>query len=174
MIEPTLSRETIYEGNIISVFKDRVQLPDGREGIREIVDHQPAVVIIAIDNHHVYFVRQYRKAIQDYLLELPAGCVESGEDMLEAAKRELQEECGCCADSWTQSMSLFPTPGFCNEIYHFFIAKQLTFTTQSLDADEFVTVESMSFDEYEKNVHSHQFKDVKTVLGFYLLKDHLK
>ena len=73
MIEPTLSRETIYEGNIISVFKDRVQLPDGREGIREIVDHQPAVVIIAIDNQHVYFVRQYRKAIQDYLLELPAG-----------------------------------------------------------------------------------------------------
>ena len=170
MEEKTLSSEHIYDGRVISVRRDKVRLADGRETEREIVDHCPAVVILALDNQQqVCLVKQYRKAVEDILIELPAGCVDPGEDYLLAAQRELKEECGCSAKKWTLLHSLYPTPGFCNEEYIFYLAEDISFGDQQLDEDEDVECFMWDFTTYKNAVSNHRIKDLKTVLGFYLL-----
>ena len=159
MEEKTLSSELIYKGKIISVRCDKVKLSDGRISNREIVDHSPAVVIIAIDEQdRICFVKQYRKPVESVLIELPAGCVDADEDILAAAKRELKEECGCIAKQWTTLQRLYPTPGFCNEEYCFFLAEDISFGSQSLDEDEAVdsvdSVDSVDCKGTELNVFS--------------------
>ena len=175
MEEKTLSSELIYKGKIISVRCDKVKLSDGRISNREIVDHSPAVVIIAIDDQdRICFVKQYRKPVESVLIELPAGCVDADEDILAAAKRELKEECGCIAKQWTTLQRLYPTPGFCNEEYCFFLAEDISFGSQSLDEDEAVEFFRWDFDRYKKAILDNEIKDLKTVLGFYLVENYFK
>ncbi len=172
-MEDVLEEDIIYKGKIITVRKQQVQLPNGKIACREIVDHQPAVVIIPVcDDGKFICVRQYRKAVDMELLEFPAGCVEENETFLIAAQRELKEECGCIADSWTYITQLFPTPGFCNELYVFYMAKSLHFGDQNLDDDENVSVETYDVSDLERLIKSGDVKDMKTVFSFYWLKSH--
>lgn len=171
MKETLLNRKSIYNGNLISVFEDTVTCSNGLTVTREIVDHSPAVVIIPIDETgNITLIKQYRHAIKETIIECPAGCVESNEDILEAAKRELAEECGLKAEKWEFIHKGFPTPGFCNEIYHFFVAKSLTVNKKDGDLDEVISVLKLSFSEFETLVLSQKIHDIKTILAYYMLK----
>ena len=141
MKETLLDRKSIYKGSLIEVFEDQVKCSNGLISTREIVMHSPAVVIIPIEsNGNILLIKQYRHAIQSSILECPAGCVETNETPLDAAKRELAEECSVKAEHWEFLHKGFPTPGFCNEIYHVFLAKSFSPCFQNSDPDEIITI----------------------------------
>jgi ADP-ribose pyrophosphatase len=171
MKETLLNRKPIYNGRLISLFEDTVLCANGITASREIVDHCPAVVIVPIDDlGNITLIKQYRHAINDVIIECPAGCVNSNEAVLDAAKRELAEECGLKAAQWDFIHKGFPTPGFCNEIYHFFVAKSLSESKQQGDLDEVISVFKVSFSELEELVLSQKIHDIKTILAYYILK----
>ena len=124
--ERTISSERVYEGKIIGVRVDTVELPSGRETKREIVEHSGATAIVAVDSEgDVLLVRQYRKPVEKALLEIPAGGIEAGEDPLDCARRELAEETGFAAGRWDKLGIFYTTPGFCTEEMHVFLATGL-------------------------------------------------
>ncbi len=136
-----VSSRTLYEGKIVSLRVDEIALPQGRTAVREVIEHPGAVVMAAVDTEgFVYMVKQYRHPVRRYLLELPAGGLEPGEEPLAAAKRELQEEVGLQADHWTNLGSFFSSPGFANERLHAFLARGLHHVEADPDDDEDLSV----------------------------------
>lgn len=162
--EKTLSEKLIYDGKIITVHVDDIELPDGSRAIREIVEHSGGVCVAAMtEEKELYFVRQYRYPYKKVLLELPAGKLERGEDPLKAGVRELEEECGVVADEVISVGTVYPTVAYCSEIIHLFAAKGLKSTKQHLDEDEFLDVEKIPISEAERMVMDGEISDSKTV-----------
>lgn len=131
----------VYKGRVITVRVDEVRLPDGQSVTREVVDHPGAVVIAALDSRgNITLVVQYRHAVRDRLLELPAGTLEPGEDPLHTAVRELREEAGLTAQRWDRLGSFFSSPGFLREEMHAFLARDLTQIPAEPESDEDITL----------------------------------
>ena len=121
-----VSSQVVYSGRVFDVVREKVVLPSGIEQDLSIVDHPGAVAVAAIDARgDVLLVKQYRHACGDWLLEVPAGRVELGEDRLSAAMRELEEETGYRARSWEVLREFFAAPGFCSELLTLFVARDL-------------------------------------------------
>ena len=159
----------MYEGNRISVRLEHVRLSDGTESIRDIVDHPDAVVILAMDDGgDVLFVRQYRKAPEKELLELPAGVMEAGEDPLESAQRELREETGYAAGEMVALGSFYSAPGTMTELLYSFLATKLTYDPLPADEDERIELERMPFDDAVKSARDGVFQDSKTLASLFL------
>jgi ADP-ribose pyrophosphatase len=168
LIEKTKNSETIFEGRVISLNVQTVELPNGKEAKREVVLHPGAVTVLAItEEDKILLVRQYRTATGCVLVETPAGKLEQGEDPLECAKRELEEETGYLAKEWRKMNSFFTSPGFSDELIHCYVATGLTRKEQSLDADEFLDVIEASADEVRKMIDSEEIYDAKTLLAAY-------
>lgn len=164
MTEKTLSEKIIYQGRILDLHVDEIELPDGKRSIREVVEHHGGVCVAALTEYNsLLFVRQYRYPYHKELLELPAGKLEKGEDPLEAGIRELEEECGVKAETVIPMGQVYPTVAYCSEIIHLFLAKGLTRTQQHLDDGEFLSVEKISLDEAVELVMSGEITDSKTV-----------
>ena len=158
------SRETVFQGKILNVYKDTVILPNGKEATREVVEHSGAVAVLAIDDQdRIILVKQYRYPIQKSSLEIPAGKLEDGENPLECAKRELEEETGFQAENWSKIISFYTSPGFANEIMHLFLATGLTFVGASPDEDEFVELYKYSLDEAFDGILQQEIDDAKTI-----------
>lgn len=122
--EKTVSSEVIYDGRIVKLRIDEVELPDGSFSKREIVDHQGAVAILAIKDGQIIFVKQYRIASQQLLTEIPAGLLESGETPEAAAIRECREEIGYRPVNLFKLGDFIPTPGYCSEKISLFCATE--------------------------------------------------
>lgn len=172
--EKIVKKNYIYEGRIINVRRDDAELPNGKPCIREVVEHPGGVCIAALtDNDELLFVRQFRYPYLEVVAELPAGKLEKGEDPFESGKRELEEETGCIAKTYRDLGKFYPTPGYCGEIIHLYAAKDLEFTSQKLDEDEFLNVERIKLEDAVRMVMNGEIKDGKTqtiVLKLALIK----
>ena len=170
-----LSTRTVYTGRIFDVTVDRVRLPHGREADLEIVRHEGSVVLIPIaSDGRVLLVRQYRHAVGRFLWELPAGSLETDEDVAAAAARECQEELGLIADHLERLHTFFPTPGFCTEAMTYFKATGLRTPgagdpVAHQDDDESIEVGSFSTAEVRQMIDAGEIVDLKTVAVLFLL-----
>lgn len=165
--EKTISKESIYKGKIIEVEKHKVSLPNNETTYREVVKHNGAVAICALTpDQQVILVKQYRKALEQELLEIPAGKLEPGEDRESAAMRELEEETGYKAKKLTLIGEVYGTPGFSNEKISVYFADNLVEGKVNLDEDEFVEKVLYSLDDVKKAVEARTIEDAKTFIAF--------
>lgn len=170
--EKTLSEEYFYKGAIINLRRDRVELENGAQANREIVEHPGGVCVVALtDQNEVLFVNQFRYPYHKMVREIPAGKLSRGEDPFECGKRELQEETGATAGRYTFLGDFYPSPGYCEEIIRIYLAEELTFGSQNLDEDEFLDVERMPLEQAVQLVLENKIEDGKTQAG--LLKAYL-
>ncbi len=162
--EKTLSKEYVFNGRIINVRRDSIELPDGKPGTREVVEHKGGVCVLALTkDNEILMVRQFRYPYLEEVLEIPAGKRESlEEDPFECGKRELKEETGATAQSYTFLGKLYPTPGYTNEIIYMYLAEDLSFGEDNPDEDEFLEVEKIHFKTALKMVLDGQLPDAKT------------
>lgn len=164
MSEITLNEKNIFDGRIIRVHVDDVELPDGNKSIREVVEHSGGVCVAAVtEDDKLFFVKQFRYPFKRELLELPAGKLEKGEDPLEAGIRELSEECGVTADKVISMGTIYPTVAYCSEIIYLFAATGLHNVPQHLDEGEFLSVEKISIEKAKDMVMKGEISDAKTV-----------
>ncbi len=162
--ETTLSSKTVFDGRILHVRLDTVELPGGRQASREVVDHPGGVCVLALDGEgRALLVRQFRYPYKEILRELPAGKLEYGEDPERAAVRELREETGAVPGRFQSLGELYPSPGYCGEIIRMYLAQDLTFGEMDLDEDEFLTLERVPFGDLVEQVLSGEIKDAKTI-----------
>ncbi len=161
--EAMLESKEIFNGRVIRVTLDKVQLEDGTASTREVVHHHGGACVLPVDaDGNVTMVRQFRYALGEELWELPAGKLEAGEDPFEAAKRELSEECGLTADTYTELGVVYPTVGYDSEKIYLWAAEGLHTVDQHLDAGEFLDVVKMPFAQALGLVMDGTIKDSKT------------
>ena len=171
-----LSSEVAYEGPLFKVVKDQVREPNGHVTHRDVIRHNGSVVILAVDARKdkkdplVVLERQYRHAAGQYLWELPAGKIESGEERLAGAKRELMEETGYAAGRWTELVRYFASPGFLGEWMQVYLAEDLTPGTAQPEADETLEVFAVPLSQIEALIDQGKVLDGKTLVGISLYK----
>lgn len=164
--EKTLSTRTAYTGHAINVRVLTVEKPDGTKATRDIVDHSPVIVAVPLDaDGNVVMVRQYRKAVEKALLELPAGGIEDGEDPVECVKRELQEEIGFRPQHVERLGGFFAAPGYTTEYMHLFLATGLVPSRlQAEDTDE-IEVVRQPLSQVPALIASGEIEDAKSIAG---------
>jgi ADP-ribose pyrophosphatase len=162
--EKTLSSETIYNGKIINVQLDEVELPNGKTSKRELVYHPGAVAVIALTKEgRMLMVRQFRKPLERSIVEVPAGKLEKGENPEECARRELEEETGYRSENMSHVASFYTSPGFSDELIHLYFTDELTEGQQNTDDDEFVELMAVTLEEALELVRQKEIYDAKTV-----------
>ncbi|UCZ54686.1 NUDIX hydrolase [Bacillus shivajii] len=175
--EETIRKESIYSGRIIDLSVHDVKLPNGKESKREVVYHPGAVAVIAFTKEgKLILVKQFRKPLEKVIAEIPAGKLEKGEDPLECAKRELEEETGEIAENWVSLGSFYTSPGFADECIHLFLAEGLSEGIAGTDEDEFVEKMEVTLDEALTMVEQQEIHDAKTVFAvqYWQLKNKMK
>lgn len=164
LFEKKLTSTEIYKGKVFTITCDDVELSDGYKSKREVVHHSGGVVIVAQTENKILMVRQFRYATKEALYELPAGKLDKqGEDILSAAKRELEEETGYNAKNWESLGYIWTSPGFCSEKLYLFKASDLTFKGQHLDEGEVLDYLSIDKEEVFKMIKSGEINDAKTI-----------
>lgn len=167
--EPRVVRRETQDKGVFLLHEDEVSA--GASRMRRVwLQHPGAVVLIAVREGRVLLVRQYRHAVGRDLLELPAGTLEPGEAPEATAERELQEECGYRPGRLQEIGQLCAAPGYSSEIYHFFLAEDLTPSRLPADADEEITLVEMPLDEAVERARRGGFDDAKTALGILWLQ----
>ena len=167
--ERTLKSETVFAGRLVSLRVDTVELDRGGTAQREIVEHGEVVFIVPVDaNNNVLLVRQYRKAADEELLEIPAGGINPGEQPAEAAQRELREETGYMADRLELISSFYTSPGFCTEFSHLYLATGLKPGPLESEADENITVYPVNIDQVPQLIQAGEIRDGKSIAGLLL------
>lgn len=167
LIEKTLASDVVYDGKIITVYNDKVEISDGKTSFREVVEHSGGVVILAFhkkDNiEKILMVKQFRYPLKQPLLELPAGKLEKGEDPFEAAKRELTEETGYIAKNWEDLGHIFTSPGYSDEKLYLYKATDLEYVGDCPDEGEILIEYEFSIDEIKKMIKDGEITDAKTI-----------
>ena len=161
--EQTLNSQLIYEGKVVKVFKDSVELSTGKKSFREVVKHSGGVVILAVKGDKILLVKQLRYPLKEVMFELPAGKLEIGEDPFEAAKRELEEETGYCANKWTPLGYVYTSPGYSDEKLYLYKAEDLEFTHCHPDEGEIIEAFEYSYEDVLKMVDNGEINDAKTL-----------
>jgi ADP-ribose pyrophosphatase len=173
-----ISSKLSYEGPLFRVYTDEI-LENGRQVSRDVVRHNGSVVILAIDDSKskrdpiVVMERQYRHAAKQYLLEVPAGKLEEGEDALAGAKRELLEETGFHAKRWRKLARYFASPGFLGEWMQVFVAEGLTLKQAQPEYDEQIEIEMIPLSRLLGMIEEGKVHDGKTLISV-MLYDRLR
>lgn len=166
MTEKLISSRYLYRGRVVQLRLDRVQFPNHKTGMREVVEHHGAVAIVALDDQdRVLMVRQYRTGARRALLEIPAGTLEGTEPPLACAKRELHEETGMRARRWKNLGYFYSSPGFCTEKMYLFFACQLAHGHAAPEDDEFIQAEWVPFTRALAMIERGGIIDGKTIVG---------
>ena len=166
LMEKRLKSELIYDGAILSVRRDLVELPNGKTAYREVVDKMGAVCVVPLfDDGRVGVVNQFRYPYMAEILELPAGKLDGDEDPLTGAVRELSEETGLTAERWDYLGTMYPSVGFTNEILYLYLARGLKSGEQHLDKDEFLNYETMPLEELVDLVMGNKLPDAKSAIA---------
>lgn len=167
--EPTIGTRPVYNGDVISVRVDTVRLQNGRETDREIVYYPSSVCVVPIDAHrNVILVRQFRKTADRFLIEVPAGKMEPGENPEEAAIRELQEEIGHVAGSWQLLGAFFLNPSLSPQYTHAYLATDLKLSDLDADDDEFIEAIRVPLGDALNLVAQGDIQDAKSVASLLL------
>jgi ADP-ribose pyrophosphatase len=170
MDDAKLGSRRIYTGKVLNLDVDQVRFPDGSKGELEIIRHPGASAIIpflsdpAGEDPQILLIKQYRYAAEDFLYEVPAGRLDPGESPDACARRELMEETGCTAERVEPLYTFYTTPGFIDERIHGFIATGLTHGESAREADEFLTLETMTLSRSLELIQTGQIRDAKTAL----------
>lgn len=163
LFEKTLESETIFDGKVIKVVHDKVELENGSTAMREVVEHPGGVCVAALtEENELLFVKQFRYPYKEVTLELPAGKLEKGQNPLENGKRELLEETGAVGREYVTLGKLYPSPGYCGEIIHLYFCRIDRFEKQRLDEDEFLNVLRIPLDTAVQMVLNNEIPDSKT------------
>lgn len=166
LAEKPVTEDVAWTGRIFNVDRLRVELPDGRMAIRDVVRHPGAVAVVALtEDGRICLVRQYRTALGRVTVEIPAGKLAPGEDPLECANRELLEETGMTAERIAFLTTIATSDGFCDELIHIYMATGISFSRSNPDADEFINVDLVPLGELVDAVLDGRIEDAKTVVG---------
>ena len=172
--ERAVARRDVYDGRVVQLHVDEVELANGKRTTREVIEHADAVVVLPIDQSgRALLVRQYRYPIGKDLLEAPAGGIDPGEDPDEAAQRELQEEIGYRAGRLDGLGGFWTAPGFCTEYMYAYLARDLSESSLAPDEDEDITVEQHSLDSIRTLIRDGRIVDAKTIAAFWMALDRL-
>lgn len=161
--EKTINSKLIFDGRVVKLYKDSVELSTGQKTFREVVKHSGGVVILAFKEDKILLVKQFRYPMKEVMLELPAGKLEQGEDPFEAAKRELEEETGYCANKWTDLGYVYTSPGYSDEKLYLYKAEDLEFTHCHPDEGEIIQAFEYKYDGVLKMIDNGQINDAKTL-----------
>ena len=168
LAEHRLDSESVFDGRLLHVRRDRVRMPDGHEAVREYIVHPGAVVMVPVlANGSLVMERQFRYPLNRVLYELPAGKIDAGEDHLATAKRELQEETGYVAERWTLLGCMHPVVSYSSEQIDLYLAEGLTLTARQLDHGEFLDVVEMPLARALDMVRAGEITDAKTIAGLF-------
>ena len=175
LIETCISSEIIAQGGMLTVKRDQVKLPNGGTSQREYVLHPGAVIVIPLlDNGNLLLERQFRYALNQVFIELPAGKIDAGESPLVTGQRELLEETGYSAKEWVSLGFQHPCIGYSNEVIYHYLARGLTLGNHQRDDDEVMELFEMSLDECLAAVKSGEITDGKTIIALFLTEQFLK
>ncbi|MBR6103118.1 MAG: NUDIX hydrolase [Ruminococcus sp.] len=164
--EKRLSGEQKFDGIVVKLYVDQVELEDGKTTFREVIKHPGGVCVVPVnDKGEIYMVKQFRYPFGRVLTEIPAGKLEYGEDHRTCGLRELREEIGAEAGSFEYLGCLYPTVAYDTEIIHMYLARELSFGDRDLDEGEFIDVIRMPFEEALQKVYDGEFPDAKTQLA---------
>lgn len=163
--EKTLEETYIYNGKILNLRKDKVELPDGKPALREVVEHSGGSAIYCEIDQKVLLVNQFRYPYKQELWEIPAGKLNVGEDPAQTAKRELEEEGGVKAETVELMFTVYPSPGYTDEIIRIYRAVGVTKSKMNLDEDEFLTARWFDKVELKNMIDNGVIKDGKTLIA---------
>lgn len=171
LIEKKISSTSVFDGCLLHVFKDDIELPNGNKAVREWIKHPGASAVIPLlPDGQIILVRQYRYPVAQVTLEVPAGKLDKeGEDPLECAKRELSEETGYTAEKIWKLTTIATTVGFSNEFIHLYAATDLKSGRQHTDDDEFINVVKMPLADAVKLVEDGKIIDCKSIISILML-----
>jgi ADP-ribose pyrophosphatase len=168
LFESPIESTVVFQGRLLHVRSDRVRLPNGGEHVREYIRHPGAVATIAVlDNGNLLFERQFRYPLQRVMLELPAGKIDPGEDLLACARRELREETGYEAARWQHLGRIHPCIGYSDERIELFLAQGLRHVGAALDEGELIEVIELPLPAALAAVRDGRITDGKTVAGLF-------
>ena len=171
LAEKKISGEGVYDGIFLKMKRDTVALPDGQYAVREYLEHPGAVAILAVlDDGRVLLERQYRYPIAQAVIEIPAGKLNTGEDPLLCAQRELQEETGYTAKHWSKIRRIHPVISYSTEFIDIYLAEGLSPGPARLDEEEFLDVFASPLEELLNWVETGKITDVKTIISTYWLE----
>ena len=171
LAEKKISGEGVYDGIFLKMKRDIVSLPDGQHAVREYLEHPGAVAILAVlDDGRVLLERQYRYPIAQAVIEIPAGKLNTGEDPLLCAQRELQEETGYTAKDWSKIRRIHPVISYSTEFIDIYLAEGLSPGPARLDEEEFLDVFASPLEELLNWVETGKITDVKTIISTYWLE----
>ncbi len=173
--EKTLSSKLIYQGRVVKLRVDTVQMPGGQETTREIVEHSDCVVVVAIDdNDNVLLVNQFRKPVEKKLLEIPAGGIEPGEDPVTTIRRELQEEAGYLPRKVERLGGFYSSPGYCTEYLHLYLATDLIPSQLHAEDTESIKLVSVPISQIPSLIASGRICDAKSIAGLFTFLEYQK
>ena len=169
LTEKTIESKRIFEGRLVNLRIDTVELPNGRISTREVVEHKGAVAIVPmLDHQTIVLVRQFRQPAGTVLLEIPAGTLEKGEDPADCARREVQEEIGYAPGLLTEMFHSYLAPGYSTEMLHTFLAEDLQKSEANRDTDEFLEIVTVSLEHAVKMIDTGEIVDAKSICGILL------